>query len=172
MVGTDGAPPRRSTSCEWFDVLDSAVAYLAMLMAVPSRLPNIKHKTKIRRTPTRFLVNFASTAPPFFSTCCSLRPQNRQYNVFNAGEGRGDELYGVEPASFYVKNLLLNTSIAFPLAVALPFLALPLYPMADKVGVGHRFNGYCNPRHGEGDTIAIRCGACIVVHIFLQESIP
>ncbi|CAM9197392.1 unnamed protein product [Hapterophycus canaliculatus] len=55
------------------------------------------------------------------------------YNVFDAGEGRGDELYGVEPASFYVKNLFLNTSIAFPLAVSLPFLALPLYPMADKV---------------------------------------
>lgn len=58
---------------------------------------------------------------------------DRQYNVLDAGEGRGDELYGVEPASFYVKNLFLNTSIAFPLAVALPFLALPLYPMADKV---------------------------------------
>ncbi|CAM9757027.1 unnamed protein product [Pylaiella littoralis] len=55
------------------------------------------------------------------------------YNVLDAGDGRGDELYGVEPASYYVKNLFLNTSIAFPLALALPFLALPLYPMADKV---------------------------------------
>lgn len=60
---------------------------------------------------------------------------NRQYNVLDAGEGRGDELYGVEPASYYVKNLFLNTSVAFPLAVALPLLAVPLYPMADKVGV-------------------------------------
>eukprot|EP00903_Cladosiphon_okamuranus_P015722 g14512.t1 len=56
-----------------------------------------------------------------------------KYNVFDAGEGRGDELYGVEPASYYVKNLFLNTSVAFPLAVALPLLAVPLYPMADKV---------------------------------------
>lgn len=53
--------------------------------------------------------------------------------MLDAGEGRGDELYGVEPASFYVKNLVLNTSISFPLAVALPFLAVFLYPMADKV---------------------------------------
>ncbi|CAB1106652.1 GT22 [Ectocarpus sp. CCAP 1310/34] len=56
-----------------------------------------------------------------------------RYNVLDAGEGRGDELYGVEPASYYVKNLFLNTSVAFPLAVVLPLLALPLYPMADKV---------------------------------------
>lgn len=65
--------------------------------------------------------------------------RDSQYNVLDAGEGRGDELYGTEPASFYVKNLFLNTSIAFPLAVALPLLALPLYPMADKVSrVGER----------------------------------
>ncbi|CAM9863175.1 unnamed protein product, partial [Laminaria digitata] len=56
-----------------------------------------------------------------------------KYNFIDAGEGRGDELYGVEPASYYLKNLFLNTSLAFPLAVALPFLALLLYPMADKV---------------------------------------
>lgn len=59
--------------------------------------------------------------------------QIRQYNVLDAGEGRGDELYGVEPASYYVKNLFLNTSVAFPLALVLPLLALFLYPMADKV---------------------------------------
>lgn len=34
-----------------------------------------------------------------------------------------------------MKNLFLNTSVAFPLAVALPLLAAPLYPMADKVSV-------------------------------------
>ncbi|CAM9298328.1 unnamed protein product, partial [Ascophyllum nodosum] len=56
-----------------------------------------------------------------------------RYNVLDAGDGRGDELYGVEPASYYVKNLFLNTSVAFPLAVALPLLALLFYPMADKV---------------------------------------
>lgn len=57
----------------------------------------------------------------------------RKYNVLDAGEGRGDELYGVEPASYYLKNLFLNTSVAFPLALGLPFLASLLYPMADKV---------------------------------------
>lgn len=63
----------------------------------------------------------------------TLLAPNRKYNFLDAGEGRGDELYGVEPASYYLKNLFLNTSLAFPLAVALPFLALLLYPMADKV---------------------------------------
>ena len=82
---------------------------------------------------------FYNTLNPFVSSVYFRAKHNREYNVFNAGEGRGDELYGVEPASFYVKNLLLNTSIAFPLAVALPFLALPLYPMADKVGINGRF---------------------------------
>lgn len=62
-----------------------------------------------------------------------LRSPNRKYNFLDAGEGRGDELYGVEPASYYLKNLFLNTTLAFPLAVALPLLALLLYPMADKV---------------------------------------
>lgn len=56
-----------------------------------------------------------------------------KYNVLDAGEGQGDELYGVEPASFYVKNLFLNTTVAFPLAIALPFLALVIYPLSDKV---------------------------------------
>lgn len=57
----------------------------------------------------------------------------RKYNVLDAGQGRGDELYGVEPASFYVKNLFLNTTVAFPLAIALPFLFSLIYPLADKV---------------------------------------
>lgn len=61
--------------------------------------------------------------------------QYRKYNVLDAGQGRGDELYGVEPASYYLKNLFLNTSMAFLLAVALPCLAALLYPMADKVTV-------------------------------------
>ena len=37
------------------------------------------------------------------------------YNVFPAA-GRGDNLYGVEPASYYIKNLLLTLGLAWPLA--------------------------------------------------------
>ena len=46
------------------------------------------------------------------------------YNIFtyNAAGG-GDELYGVEPVSYYVKNLLLNLNAAAPLGL----LALPVY---------------------------------------------
>lgn len=68
----------------------------------------------------------------FQAEFCSLS-LHRKYNVLDAGEGRGDELYGVEPATFYVKNLFLNTTVAFPLALVLPFLATFLYPLADKV---------------------------------------
>jgi alpha-1,2-mannosyltransferase len=38
--------------------------------------------------------------------------------------GSGDELYGIEPVSYYVKNLFLNLGIIFPLAVICPLIAL------------------------------------------------
>ena len=38
----------------------------------------------------------------------------------------GDELYGVEPASYYIKNLLLTTSVCFPLGVLLLPVTLAL----------------------------------------------
>jgi alpha-1,2-mannosyltransferase len=37
--------------------------------------------------------------------------------VYNAIGGSGDELYGVEPASYYVRNLFLNLGFTFPLAL-------------------------------------------------------
>lgn len=43
--------------------------------------------------------------------------------TYNTGN-RGDELYGIEPASYYVKNLLLTTGLAFPLAVIVPILEI------------------------------------------------
>ncbi|CAN0399112.1 unnamed protein product, partial [Discosporangium mesarthrocarpum] len=43
-----------------------------------------------------------------------------KYNVLDAGEGRGDELYGTEPALYYLKNLFLNLTVVWPLALALP----------------------------------------------------
>ncbi len=46
-----------------------------------------------------------------------------KYNVLGqGGDGSGSELYGVEPASYYVKNLLLNFNLAFLLAVAAPLV--------------------------------------------------
>jgi alpha-1,2-mannosyltransferase len=44
--------------------------------------------------------------------------------AYNAIGGSGDELYGVEPASYYVRNLTLNMSISWPLAVVAPILLL------------------------------------------------
>lgn len=43
--------------------------------------------------------------------------------MYNAFGGTGDELYGVEPASYYIRNLLLMMGLAtFPLAVSSPLL--------------------------------------------------
>lgn len=47
------------------------------------------------------------------------------YNVF---ANSGDELYGVEPVSYYIKNLLLTTVSFFPLfLISLPCLLLHTY---------------------------------------------
>lgn len=44
------------------------------------------------------------------------------YNVFSSREGRGPDLFGTEPATYYVKNLILN----FNLLVGLALLAVPI----------------------------------------------
>lgn len=47
-----------------------------------------------------------------------------KYNVF-PDEQRGPDLYGTEPASFYISNLLLNFNVLVPLALAsIPALAI------------------------------------------------
>ncbi|CAN0022760.1 unnamed protein product, partial [Heterosigma akashiwo] len=47
-----------------------------------------------------------------------------RYNVLSAREGRGDELYGVEPASYYLKNLFLNLNVGAIIAFCFPLAAL------------------------------------------------
>jgi alpha-1,2-mannosyltransferase len=49
--------------------------------------------------------------------------------TYNAG-GNGDELYGVEPTSYYIKNLLLNCNVLCLLGC----LALPVYFMTHSKG--------------------------------------
>ena len=44
--------------------------------------------------------------------------------LYNALGGTGDELYGVEDATYYIKNLLLNLSVAWPFAAVSPLLLL------------------------------------------------
>ncbi len=47
--------------------------------------------------------------------------------LYNAIGGSGDELYGVEPLSYYLRNLLLNMGAAWPLAVLSPLPLLAEY---------------------------------------------
>lgn len=44
------------------------------------------------------------------------------YNVFSAHDGRGPDLFGTEPLSYYAKNLVLNLNVWAPLAL----LGLPV----------------------------------------------
>jgi len=44
--------------------------------------------------------------------------------MYNAIGGSGDELYGIEPISYYIKNLFLNLSVAWPLAAISPAVYL------------------------------------------------
>ncbi|CBH11606.1 Alg9-like mannosyltransferase, putative [Trypanosoma brucei gambiense DAL972] len=47
-----------------------------------------------------------------------------RYNMFMGGEGRGPELYGVEPWYFFFKNLLLNAHLMFVACLLSPFVVL------------------------------------------------
>ena len=40
--------------------------------------------------------------------------------LYNAFGGTGDELYGVEPLTYYIKNLFLNVGVTWPLAILWP----------------------------------------------------
>jgi alpha-1,2-mannosyltransferase len=44
--------------------------------------------------------------------------------LYNAIGGSGDELYGVEPATYYLLNLTLNAGLAWPLALLSPLAVL------------------------------------------------
>ncbi|KAK2768227.1 mannosyltransferase [Arachnomyces sp. PD_36] len=61
----------------------------------------------------------------FFYRKVAVVPWNIvSYNVFG-GEGRGPEIFGTEPWTFYIRNLLLNFNVWFILAmIAAPLLVL------------------------------------------------
>ena len=52
------------------------------------------------------------------------------YNVFGGSEG--DELYGIEPVSYYIKALVLNTGLVFPISC----LSIPGIMLAISWGAG------------------------------------
>ena len=60
------------------------------------------------------------------------------YNVFG---GRGPELYGTEPWSYYLLNGALNFNVLFPVALAAPLLALMKVGSGGWGSVG--VNGVC-----------------------------
>lgn len=59
--------------------------------------------------------------------CCRTSP-TLNILLYNAIGGSGDELYGVEPASYYIVNLALNMGLAWPLMVLLPVVLVVSLP--------------------------------------------
>ena len=101
----------------------------AGVAAVPFGLDSLRRRG-VRKTTTYILVPLLASlgvsvaADTYFygeRTCSVLNLL--KYNVFPSGAGaRGANLYGVEPATFYLKNLALN----FAHALVLALLAIPL----------------------------------------------
>ena len=78
-------------------------------MLTPTLHPHNHHHTHIPLTPPHYP---KQPQPPPHSILL--------YNIGGGPEGADDTLYGVEPWSFYLKNLLLNFNAALPLALGLP----------------------------------------------------
>lgn len=58
-----------------------------------------------------------------------------KYNIFSAASGKGPELYGTEPWSYYFANLVLNFNGLLLLAVAsLPALAVTYFVDKKRLG--------------------------------------
>eukprot|EP00672_Neobodo_designis_P010071 CAMPEP_0174880442 /NCGR_PEP_ID=MMETSP1114-20130205/83761_1 /TAXON_ID=312471 /ORGANISM="Neobodo designis, Strain CCAP 1951/1" /LENGTH=747 /DNA_ID=CAMNT_0016115837 /DNA_START=43 /DNA_END=2286 /DNA_ORIENTATION=+ len=75
-------------------------------------------------------VDTAYYCRPVFSTW-----QLIEYNVLaGSGSGRGPELYGVEPWHFFFKNLTLNFTVLFPLALVAPVFFVAVW-FLKKAGV-------------------------------------
>nr|CCC48274.1 putative Alg9-like mannosyltransferase [Trypanosoma vivax Y486] len=70
-----------------------------------------------------------------------------RYNVLMGNDGRGSELFGVEPWSFFFRNLLLNAQIMFIACLAAP-IVLVLNPMPTKVCVNEGGRSVDHVRHG------------------------
>ncbi len=95
-----------------------------------------------------FLTDVLSYGRPVFATWNLVA-----YNVLGqGGDGQGSELYGVEPWTFYPKNLLLNYNLVAVLAVASllvslrgvfwHFLFVGLCGRGVALGIGHGVVGW------------------------------
>ena len=69
--------------------------------------------------------------------CRTFPPWNIAW--YNAIGGSGDELYGTEPVSYYIINLLLTMSVAWPLAL----LSIIVYAVDALRGVAFVQIGVC-----------------------------
>ena len=83
---------------------------MAIAVAIPSILIDIYYYQKITFPPLNIL-------------------------LYNSLGGSGDELYGIEPASYYYSNLILNLGILWPIACSTPLVVMRNYLKYNSVSV-------------------------------------
>lgn len=84
------------------------------------------------------------------------------YNVWPSSDGGGDELYGTAPVGYYVRNLLINMGMSWPLAIACPVMTL-------REIISHlRGSNSWN----KGRTLSITLQACVLLWLCVLFSRP
>lgn len=69
-----------------------------------------------------------------------------KYNIFSRGSGKGPELYGTEPWSYYLANLVLNFNGLLLLAIlSLPALVVTYFVDQKRLGTGKRDSERSSP---------------------------
>jgi hypothetical protein len=79
---------------------------------------------------------FADVPPVYNAPSLVVTRTSPTLNIllYNAIGGSGDELYGIEPASYYVKNLFLNMGVAWPLVLVSPAVYLVSFIVNPRAG--------------------------------------
>ncbi|TIB39057.1 hypothetical protein E3P86_01304 [Wallemia ichthyophaga] len=85
----------------------------------------VQHLTKSAAISSLLFIPVVAIDTLFYGKLTAVSVNIIKYNVFS---GNGPTLYGVEPAHFYILNLLLNFNLVFLLAVA----ALPLAVLFER----------------------------------------
>lgn len=82
------------------------------------------------------------------------------YNVWPLSNGGGDELYGTAPAGYYVRNLLINMGVSWPLAIACPVMTL-------REIISLRLSSW-----NKGRTLSITLQTCVLLWLGVLFSRP
>ena len=108
-------------------VATSALIFVGLIQSTPFRPADLSQRNQV---PVVGIDSLAYGKP-------TVTPWNIiKYNVFSAASGKGPELYGTEPWSYYFANLVLNFNGLLLLAiVSLPALAVTYFVDGKRLGI-------------------------------------